>query len=322
MKHTRPAPNRLRPPILTWVEMPLNGNGKIRIGSLKVSTHNLGDYIQILACMELLGSINLKPSVFVDRDTELANMPALEADDDRLLLPLNGWFKLLVGDDPQWPPHETIIPVFFGFHVRPHGCPALLERRSLDYMKSHEPIGCRDPFTMHLLQDKGISAYLTNCLSLTFPIRPPEQTGDIVIVASGNQEILELIPPEFRRGQIYINHHQKLESFDAYMAGARSLINLYRTRARLVITTFLHCALPCIAMGIPVVVFYPNHREQFWKASDRERFSGLKMLAPIYEFEEAHRANWNPTRVDVEPQKIAMTHDFRTRIEKELTRSQ
>ena len=176
--------------------------------------------------------MNLKPSVFVDRDTELGNMPALEADDGRLLLPLNGWFKLLVGDDPQWPPHERIIPVFFGFHLRPHVCPALLERCSLDYMKSHEPIGCRDPFTMDLLQSKGISAYLTNCLSLTFPARPREQTGNIVIVASNDREIVDIIPSEYRENHVYVNHYQQLQSFEAYMAEARALINLYRTSER------------------------------------------------------------------------------------------
>jgi hypothetical protein len=36
---------------------------------------------------------------------------------------------------------------------------------------------------------------------------------------------------------------------------ARDLIEFYRDNGRLVITTRLHCALPCIAMGIPVVFF-------------------------------------------------------------------
>jgi hypothetical protein len=36
---------------------------------------------------------------------------------------------------------------------------------------------------------------------------------------------------------------------------AQDLIEFYRDNARLIITTRLHCALPCIAMGIPVVFF-------------------------------------------------------------------
>jgi len=134
-------------------------NGVV-IGSLKASTENLGDYIQILACLRLLETLDLRPSIYLDRDTELATAPALEACSGRVLLPLNGWFKRTVGSDPQWPPHERIIPVFIGFHVRPHQCPALLEQRSIDYMKAHGPVGCRDPITMRALKEKGVSTLL------------------------------------------------------------------------------------------------------------------------------------------------------------------
>src|SRR5207302_10346032 len=63
------------------------------LGSLKASTENLGDYIQILACLRLLETLDLRPSIYLDRDTELATAPALEACSGRVLLPLNGWFK-------------------------------------------------------------------------------------------------------------------------------------------------------------------------------------------------------------------------------------
>jgi hypothetical protein len=36
---------------------------------------------------------------------------------------------------------------------------------------------------------------------------------------------------------------------------AEALLKMYRETARLVITTRLHAALPCIAMGIPVIFF-------------------------------------------------------------------
>lgn len=302
--------------------MSLGAGGKLIIGSLRVDTLNLGDYIQILACMKMLERMSLKPSVFIDRDTELANEPRLETDAGGLLLPLNGWFKLMASNnDPQWPPHKKIVPIFFGFHMRPHVCPALLERPSLDYLKSHEPIGCRDPFTVDLLQDRGIRAYLTNCLSLTFPARSPAEEGDTVIVASADQEILQVIPPHYRRDHVYINHYRKLGSFDSYMAEAGALLDFYKTRAKLVITTFLHCALPCIAMGIPVVVFYPNRTDPIFTASDRQRFSGLKLLTPVYEFGELPRVNWSPTRIDVEDQKAEMAHDFCAHVEKALGKS-
>src|ERR1043166_9874712 len=154
-----------------FAAMDLFLNNGVTIGSLKASTENLGDYIQILACLRLLEQMQLRPSTYLDRDTELASAPALEACSGRLVLPLNGWFKRTVGADPQWPPHQKIIPIFLGFHVRPHQCPALLEPRSIDYMKAHGPVGCRAPFTMRALGELGVSTYLSPCLSLTFARR-------------------------------------------------------------------------------------------------------------------------------------------------------
>ncbi len=300
--------------------MGVSAHKKLVIGSLKVNTRNLGDHIQILACLQMLEQMNLTPTVFIDRDTALANEPPLATYEDRLLLPLNGWFKLMAKQDPQWPPHGKILPIFFGFHLRPHVCPALLERRSLDYLKAYEPIGCRDPFTVELLQDKGISAYLTNCLSLTFPARSPMHEGDTIVVASKDPSILEILPPRYRQNHVYINHYRTLGSFESYMTEARALLDFYKNRAKLVITTFLHCALPCIAMGIPVIVFYPNRQDQFWETSDRQRFSGLKTIAPIYEFREVDQVNWTPSRIDVEEQKAMMSRDFRARMGKALDR--
>src|ERR1043166_2176111 len=97
-----------------FAAMDLFLNNGVTIGSLKASTENLGDYIQILACLRLLEAMQLRPSVYLDRDTELASAPALGSCPGRIVLPLNGWFKRTVGPDPQWPPHEKIIPGFVG----------------------------------------------------------------------------------------------------------------------------------------------------------------------------------------------------------------
>jgi Polysaccharide pyruvyl transferase len=289
-------------------------HNEIVIGSLKASTENLGDYIQILACLRLLEAMQLRPSVYLDRDTELASAPALGSCPGRIVLPLNGWFKRTVGPDPQWPPHEKIIPVFVGFHVRPHQCPALLEARSIDYLKAHGPVGCRDPFTMRALADKGVVTYLSNCLSLTLAARPPEQRGDAIVVASRDRRILDILPPAYRQDHVYVSHYRAGESFEDYLAQARALLAFYQSRARLVITTFLHCALPCIAMGIPVVAFFPKPDDEFQKRSDEERFSGLTQLARVHRFEDAAAADWNPAPLDVDALQEAIVRDFRTRI--------
>jgi hypothetical protein len=292
----------------------LSSHNGVIIGGLKASTENLGDYVQILACLRLLERMHLRPSVYLDRDTELASAPALEACSGRVVLPLNGWFKRTVGTDPQWPPHERIIPVFIGFHVRPHQCAAMLEPQSIDYLKAHGPIGCRDPFTMRALKEKGVSTYLSHCLSLTFARRKPEQAGDRIVVASRDREIIDVLPPEYRNDHIYVNHYTVRDRFADYLTEAEGALEFYRTCARLVITTFLHCALPCIAMGIPVIAFLPRPQYDFQKASDEERFSGLMQIAPVHRFGDASDVDWSPRPLDVEALKETIVLDFQNRV--------
>jgi hypothetical protein len=284
------------------------------IGSLKASTENLGDYIQILACLRLLETLDLRPSIYLDRDTELASAPTGEWNSGPILLPLSGWFKHMVGADPRWPPHRRIVPIFIGFHVRPYQCPALLEPASIEYMKAHGPIGCRDPFTKRVLEEKGVPTYLSHCLSLTFARRPLEQAGDKVVVASRDRDIIDLLPPEYRRDHLYVNHYAVKDSFSAYMAAARELLALYRTQARLVITTFLHCALPCLAMGIPTIVFLPRPQNDFQRASDEERFSGLMQIASVHRFGNTAQVDWSPPPQNIESLKETVSLDFQNRV--------
>ena len=93
------------------------------------------------------------------------------------------------------------------------------------------------------------------------------------------------------------------------MARAEQLLETYRSRAKLIVTTMLHCALPAIAMGIPVVVFYPLNDETA-HASDRERFSSLEGLVRVHRFEEIESVDWNPKPIDVSEIKLKILDRF------------
>jgi hypothetical protein len=75
------------------------------------------------------------------------------------------------------------------------------------------------------------------------------------------------------------------------------------------ITTLLHCALPAIAMGIPVVVFFPINNEAA-HASDRERFSSLEGLVRVHRLEEIESVDWDPQPVDVSEIKLRIFDRF------------
>ena len=62
-------------------------------------------------------------------------------------------------------------------------------------------------------------------------------------------------------------------------------MNKYRDEARLVITTALHCAAPCTAMGIPVVLIS--------ETINNIRFSTLDGIIKIYSIDDLKQGNIN-----------------------------
>lgn len=285
-------------------------NRNFTIASYKVSTNNLGDHIQIIANLNLLQKYGMKPTLYIDRDNEIKTLQTFKEKSDKpILLVLNGWHKT---NPVEWPPSEHIVPIFLGFHIRLHQSPTLLSEEAIEYYKKHEPIGCRDPHTEILLREKGVSSFESGCLSLTLK-NNFRSGGENIYVSSRNRNILKIIPNNINYK--YINHYSDTYNFDINMKRAQELLEKYQS-AKLVVTTFLHCALPCIAMGVPVIVFYPESFHDI-NQSDKERFSSLSQLLRIYKFSEIDQVNWNPLSVNVDNLK----EDIKKKYEKSLLKT-
>jgi hypothetical protein len=115
--------------------------------------------------------------------------------------------------------------------------------------------------------------------------------------------------PESVGPYTFVSHYTDTKDFDKNKARAAELLNLYSDRARLIVTTLLHCALPAIALGIPVVVFYPSHEGPGHK-SDRERFSSLAEMVRVFYVSEAAAVDWRGYTPDVSLLKLRMTDQF------------
>jgi hypothetical protein len=273
---------------------------------LKVSTENLGDHVQLLAAKKLLGRAGIEPELLLDRDDEIASAPQLDGVAGPVGILLNGWFKT---NSAEWPPHPKLSPVYLGFHIRLFQSPSLASEESLAHYRKHGPVGCRDRYTLALLQSKGVDAFLSHCLSLLFArrIADPENQTEVFVV-SRDERIRKIVPPSLG-SYTFINHYTGSNDFDENLRRAGELLLVYRSRARLIVTTLLHCALPAIAMGIPVVVFYPlNTGGQ--RDSDRERFSSLEQFVRVFDSAEAHSVDWRGQSVDVSSVKLALLDSF------------
>ena len=277
--------------------------------SLSVSTENLGDHIQILSGLELLARFGLSAETHLDRDFELRSAPGLDTGRSHPIL-LNGWFKR---DSAEWPPHPRLEPIFVGFHIRLFQSQSLLSDESLAYYRAHQPIGCRDWHTTQLLTANGVEAYESHCLSMTFPRRVPAASQREVFVVSRDDRLSQVVPMSLRPFTSVL-HYSGDTDFVRNMARARELLETYRTRARLIVTSLLHCALPALALGIPVVMFYPLNTPE-GHASDRERFSSLKRLLRIWRLDEMDEVEWSTAPPDIGAMKLSLIDDLSARLE-------
>jgi hypothetical protein len=274
--------------------------------ALKVSTENLGDHVQIIAALRMLSRLGIEPARFIDRDDEIKSAPSLDDEAGPVGIILNGWFKT---NPAEWPPHPKLLPLIIGFHIRPFQCPELLSDASIDFFRRHQPIGCRDVHTEALLRSRGVEAFTSNCLSLVFSRRiedPKTQTE--VFIVSRDQRIMDHLPRSIAP-YTFLSHYTGSKDFAANMARAQQFLEIFRSRARLIVTSLLHCALPAIAMGIPVVVFYPINSE-IGHASDRERFSSLERLIRVYRLDEIDSVDWNPQAIDAGEIKLQLLDRF------------
>lgn len=195
----------------------------------------------------------------------------------------NGWF---MENGANWPPNHKVNPLFLSFHISTKSQKELTSPSSIAYFKKHQPIGCRDTHTLTLLQKHNVTCFLSGCLTLTLP-RYTGQRGDNILfvdvmrtnyTSSYRKAIVSrMIPERFKEKIEFITHfskEMKSQTSDERMNEAKLLLNRYK-KAKLVFTSLIHCALPCVAMGTPVVFVDAGFNNNVAK---RDRFGGVTDL--------------------------------------------
>lgn len=256
---------------------------------------NIGDYVQSLAAKQFLPQVDS----YVNREF----LGQYTGEPSKIIL--NGWFT----HHPEtWIPADNLIPLFVSLHINSSAASRMLNDEGLTYLKKHEPIGCRDHYTVRLLESKGVKAYFTGCLTLTldsYAKKGSENDGKIYIVdplyGFPNKDRVFINAKSFIKGVVkgdifnmnsatefmqkifsqslldkaeYIKQELPKDKYteDEKFIIAEDLLKKYST-AKLVITSRIHCALPCLALGTPVI--YLNG---FEKEFDACRMEGLSEL--------------------------------------------
>lgn len=247
---------------------------------------NVGDIFQTLAWDLVYAQCGITPAQTVN--VNRYDLRTYSGED--VLLPMNGWFGIGRGAD-IFPLSPRIHPLFLGYHN--------LRARDAQALPRDAVIGCRDEETLHVVRSQGRDAFVSGCMTLLFPPREcAPQDGKIWIV-DVSAKARRAIPAAIRERAQTLSHEVRFDlhnpdGTDAEIARledvARAYIERYRTEAKLVITSRLHCALVCIACGVPVVLL----RESF-----DERYAFIDRLIPLYDAREFGAIDWNPQPPDV-----------------------
>lgn len=216
---------------------------------ISYTTPNLGDDIQTLACIaqyEQTLDLDLDTLSYIDRDNPVVDGPA-----HRYELDVNCWYGL--GDQPMGFPGAieqqlTSVSLRWANGQVPNGV--------LQWLQSNGPVGCRDRYSEWLCHQYDIEATLTPCptLRLRRSHLPDlgEPTEPLLIVDAA----VKL--PGAERDTHHLTVEQRALPPARRMALARSKLIRY-AQAEGVITSRIHCAYPCIGMGVPVY-FVPDGR--------------------------------------------------------------
>ena len=247
---------------------------------------NIGDHIQSLAAKQFLPSVDF----YVDRDK-----PNLDYDKSKIIM--NGWHTF----GPQnYPPSKNLLPLLISYHLNPFYADKILSRKECrDFFIQNGPVGCRDYTTLEIFKKYNIDAYYSFCLTTTlgYSYSSKIKTNEIIIndpfyefnqshlykasparlayhfLTGKTKTSLNLkkqsdllniaIPNHIQHNAIRTNHYVKFKNnnTDLMYEKAETLLKRY-ARAKCVVTSRIHCALPSLSMGTPVYFLFDGLSDQ------------------------------------------------------------
>lgn len=269
---------------------------------------NIGNLIQTIAVENLLKGFGVTDYVKLSIN-DVNSWPC----DEELVLLVYGWNSfsdLTQFERLKIPFGSNVYPIFCGFNLETPYIP----EDAKEYFDKYGPIGCRDEGTFNRLCQKGIDAYISGCFTALLPQREKnviEQTK--IYFVDAPKELYEFVPKEimckaeFETNMYHITRTCGSERITeeemeiCYQYANERLCDMAKY-ACLVVTSRLHIASPCVAMGIPVILA---------KKNIDKRFAWLDKYIPLYSFSEWHKINWNPEMINYEKEKERMKQELK-----------
>lgn len=216
-------------------------------------TFNLGDDIQSYADEQFLPHTDY----IIDRE----NLDSFYTESGkRVSAIMGGWYLYR---HLNWPPSPFlhVLPIsmhFDTFYSKTAGEKItrnfVLEDYGAVWLQENGPIGCRDQTTRKLLEKYGIQSYFSGCITLTLkPFDHVTQHGKLCLV-DVPQEVKSFVTAHTEKECVELTHSISMKGLE--WPQRKRIVEerlKYYQGASLVVTTRLHAALPCLALGTPVL---------------------------------------------------------------------
>lgn len=255
---------------------------KIAVQIEGTKRNNIGDVFQAMAAADNLPRVDL----YLDRE----NLQSA-SNEGPILLIANGWY---MHDYSAFPPPENITPVYASVHFS--GSQILASECNREHFRKYGPVGARDYKTLFMLRAAGIPSYFSGCFTLGLKPRPEGGRKRQLLVVDGvdhplKDEELQRLSSVFGCEAEHLSNDplSVKGDFGAYtksaLQQAEQTLSTYCSATH-VVTTKIHCALPCMAMGVPVTLVHPHPEE--------ERLAPARRFLEVYPTNQIERISKDP----------------------------
>ncbi len=222
-------------------------------------TDNIGDDIQSYASSRFLPKIDY----LIDRENLETFIPNKK---EYVKVIMNAWY---VHDKYNFDFSPYIIPLnvsmFFKKFPYESGITIgtdYLNDNIINTLNKYSPVGTRDIHTKKIMEKLNINSYFSGCMTLTINKFDNIKKEEYIVVVGLNKDEISHIKKCTKRKVIEFKQDVKNgtfsnESWEQRKQRVEETLKLYQS-AHMVITTKLHCSLPCLALETPVLLLYDD----------------------------------------------------------------
>ncbi len=289
---------------------------RVKYANLHFQTSNYGDYAQIIALDLIYRRMGIKPEDVVDICWE--NCEEKIRENDHLILPMVmadvGYFNLAeTVINNRLEEKITFVPLCVGQTRWTARDKEGLARFTDIINRFQTPIGCRDFDSASLYAELGYETYVNGCITNTWPRRKEGQYDKIYII-DVPEKLLNYIPERIKEQAVWLTQDCDfdVEEQQKYFQSVERY-KLLEDTAKLVITCRYHIAMPCCAMGIPVIMVENCDDSCRWTFDTR--FNALNPNIAFYTEDQFDSIDWTPQAADFEQKKSEMINVIVDRLE-------